>query len=168
MAQTLKALRKHRKYTLKELAELVGCSPKTLTLYETNPPAAVNRKITDNLARVLEVTPDYILKLLGSSAADPPKAQAGPPKAGKRSGKQSHPKTERAVRKRTSRGSRKFSFPQRVLLGMLVNNEIGKLREFILASERSAAEDGLLKQAVSDTYAEIQNLQELLRLLTAD
>lgn len=158
MNKTLKALRRSRKYTLKELAARIGCSAKTLALYETNPPAVVNRKISDGLAKALDVTPGYILKLLGSTAAASSAGQdrSRPVRAAKAAA---------SGRKRTRRPAPAFTPSQCALLATLMQNEIRRLREFILAAERGPSEGGPLQTAVQDTQAEIQALQTLMRLI---
>lgn len=168
MTRTLKQLRQSRRYTLKQLAERVGCSPQTLGLYETNPPAAVSRDISDGLAKALDVTPEYILKLLGSTAV------ASRPATSRRTREKTAPtktaptKAASSGRKRTARAARVFSAPQRALMATLIQNEIRRLREFILEAECSACEDGPLKQTVQETQGEIQALQALGRLIVTE
>jgi transcriptional regulator with XRE-family HTH domain len=167
MERTLKALRVSRKFTLKDLAARVGCSSGTLAVYETNPPAVVNQKIILNLARVLEVTPEYILKLLGSTAASPAKSKADARHAKGQTKLTKKPKTRRTQGepKTSTKTAAVFTEQQAVLLMTLVRAEIKRLREFIVQAEGRAVEDGTLKAVVQDTYADLQILQSLNRLI---
>jgi len=167
MERTLKILRQSRKLSLKELAARVGCAPGTLAVYETNPPAAANPKIIQGLARALSVTPEYILKLMGSATAVPvgPKAQ---PRPGR--GKTSAAKAPKPVRTRSGKKARQtagiqFSPPQTALMMSLIRTEIKRLREFIVQAEVRAAEDTTLNVVIQDTYAELKALQALNRLI---
>jgi transcriptional regulator with XRE-family HTH domain len=167
MERTLKALRVSRKLSLKELAHRIGCAAATLSVYETNPPAAANPKIIQGLSRVLAVTPEYILKLMGSASAAPagPKAQPRPVRGKTSAAKAPKPVRTRAGKKTRQTSGIQFAPPQTALMMTLIRAEIKRLREFIVQVEGRAAEDTTLKAVIQDTYADLQALQALNRLI---
>ncbi|MEN6475642.1 MAG: helix-turn-helix transcriptional regulator [Syntrophaceae bacterium] len=167
MERTLKALRVSRKLSLKELAHRVGCAAATLSVYEINPPAEANPKIIQGLSQVLAVTPEYILKLMGSTTAVPAKTKTQP-RPGRR--KASAAKAAKPVRSQTGKRARQtaglgFTPQQTTLMTTLIRAEIKRLREFIVQAEGGAAEDKTLKSIIQDTYADLQALQALNRLI---
>jgi len=167
MERTLKALRVSRKLSLKGLAHRIGCSAATLSVYETNPPAAANPKIIQGLSQVLAVTPEYILKLMGSTSAAPVVVKAQPrPGQGKKSSAQAA-KPVRLLSGEKARQITELRFTplQTALMMTLIRTEIKRLREFIVQAEGGAVEDKTLKSIIHDTYAELQALQALNRLI---
>ena len=167
MERTLKILRQSRKLSLKELAARVGCAPGTLAVYETNPPAAANPKIIQGLARALSVTPEYILKLMGSATAVPaaPKAQRRPLYANKSAAKAPRLRTEPAEKKANRAAGIRFTLLQTTLMANLIRNEIKRLREFIVQAENGDKEDAKLKAVIQDASADLKDLQALNRLI---
>lgn len=168
MTKTLKTLRESRKYNLKQLADRVGCSAQTLSIYETNPPARVNQKIIVGLAQVLDVTPDYILKLMGSITAGPSEPAIVKSATTKKTKPAAEVKrhSEETSPKRKTRIAPVLTTKQATTLVTLIQAEIKRLREFILEAEQSLAEEGKLKTVVQDTYSDIQTLTELSHILT--
>ena len=167
MERTLKALRLSRKLSLKELAHRIGCAAATLSVYETNPPATANPKIIHGLSQVLAVTPEYILKLMGSATAAPSESKTLP-RSGR--GKTSAAKASAPVRPQPGKKARPKAAPQftplqTTLLMTLIRSETKRLREFIVQAEGRAAEDKTLKSIIRDTYADLQALQALNRLI---
>jgi len=165
MERTLKALRVSRKLSLKELAHRIGCSAATLSVYETNPPAAASPKIIQGLSEGLAVTPEYILKLMGSTSAAPASAKAqARPGRGKRSPAQaSKPVRFFSGEKARQTAGLRFTPQQTAILMTLIRTEIKRLREFIVQAKGGAGEDKSLKSIIHDTYADLQALQALNR-----
>jgi len=168
MERTLKTLRQSRKMSLKDLAARVGCSPGTLALYETNPPAAANPKIVHGLGQALSVTPEYILKLMGSESAVPPAARALPrPRRGRKSAAKAlqPPRSGPAGKKVNQTPGIRFSLQQITLMASLIRSEIKRLREFIVQAEKGDKEDAKIKAVIQDASADLKDLQALNRLI---
>ncbi|HQP30605.1 MAG TPA: helix-turn-helix transcriptional regulator [Deltaproteobacteria bacterium] len=167
MERTLKTLRQSRKLSLKELAARAGCAPGTLAVYETNPPAAASPEIIDGLARALSVTPEYILKLMGSAAAAPAasKAQRRPRHGKKSAAKAPKLRTEPAEKKAIRAAGIRFTLLQTTLMTSLIRNEIKRLRELIVQAGCGDKEDAKLKAVIQGASADLKDLQALNRLI---
>lgn len=168
MERTLKTLRQSRKMSLKDLAARVGCSPGTLAVYETNPPAAANPKIVHGLGQALSVTPEYILKLMGSVSAVPAVAKALPRP---RRGRKGAPKALKPLRpgpaekKVNQVPGIRFTLQQTTLMASLIRSEIKRLSEFIFQAENGDMEDARLKAVIKDASADLKDLRVLSRLI---
>jgi transcriptional regulator with XRE-family HTH domain len=167
MERTLKALRKSRKLSLKELADRIGCAPGTLAVYETNPPASANPKIIQGLSQVLAVTPGYVLKLMGSVSAPPvgPKTQSKPGRGKASAAKADKPTRSQPVKRTRPKDGLRLTPLQTALIMTLIRTEIKRLREFIVQAEAGAAQDNTLKAVIQDAYADLKALQDLTRLI---
>lgn len=179
MAKSLRELRKSRKLTIKALAEKAGCSPNTISEYETNPPPTVDGGIIERLAACLDVTAGYILSLMGSAVntSSIKKEKKSEPKAKAKPDKTVVYAPQRAVRKKESQKvagvSRKTNFTrrkanlvftarQRTVLTGLLDERIHKLRAYALEASRSSEDENkALHELAQAVLRDINDLEEI-------